>query len=500
MSLTPKINEIVQLTLKEAYEEKLRGQEELCKKKEEEQYKKQLLKEQNLQIRRENKRFQGNHVKPKVAWGIDQRKIYGDDKSRKEARRDRESKLLKRQRAKSAGKDRIGLAILNEIKAELRSRVRSLSVTEKQLSFTETRPAKEVRQPDPSVQDYMRNKQQTIKDLQERQCISQLAMEAKRLSQLRDLDAKAKIAINKFKRKRRKTKAKKRTTPALLQTDLSNTGGYLEDDEVLSIMHRLSSQKPAPAEREGRESRVFGVLKKQGGLTEAQGNASQGFQSKDEDLSLNGNATAPINLKGEWSHFELPSQVSSKPYLADPAESSIFSEESLEFSEISKHKEDIRRKVANLRKRADEIKLMVRDEAVVTPLERQATVETPLNLPVIHAADFELMMQEEAAVKIQSHVRRFLAVSNFQRYKAELSAEELSSHSDEVEAKFPEKSKLSDRLRIGIRDDFDYSEESEPGLLDSSSGEEEAEDEGEVKRPTSDPTEELAQRTLMTWS
>jgi hypothetical protein len=497
MSLTPKINEIVQLTLKEAYEEKLRGQEELSRKREEKHNKKQLLKEQNLQIRRENRRFQGNHFKPKAAWGIDQRKIYGDEKSRTEARQNRERKLIKRTRAKSAGKDRIGLEVLNEIKAELRPRVRSHSATDKQLSFIETRPAKEVRQPDPSVQDYMRNKQQTIKVLQERQSISQLAMEAKRLSQLRDLDTKAKIAINKFKRKRRKTKAKKRKTPALLQTDLSNTGGFLEDDEVLSIMHRLNSQRSAPAEREGRESRVFGVLQKQGVLTEAQGNASQGFQSKDKGLSLIGNATAPINMKEEWSHFELPSQVSSKPYLVDPAESSIFSEESLGFSEVSKHKEVIHRKVADLRKRGDEIKLKVRDEAVVTPLKREATEETPLNLPVIHAADFELMMQEEAAVEIQSSVRRFLAVSKFQRYKAELSEEELSFHSDEIEAKLPEKSKLSDRLRIGIRDDFEYSEESEPGLLDSSSGEEEeeeaeeaeeAEEEvGEVKRPTSDP-------------
>jgi hypothetical protein len=518
INVVPKIDEIVQQSLKEAYETKLRDEEERQRKQETEHLRKQQLKQQNLQVRRENKRFQGGQFKPRAAWGTDERRIYGqvDEKSKLEARMDRESKLLRRKRAKSAGKDHVGLEALNEIKAELRPSMRSQSVMTKPHAPRSGRgsPAKEIRMPDPAIKDYMKYKKQETRDLHERECISQLAMEAKRLSQLKDLEVKAKVAIQKFKRKRRQTHKRPRPLD-LLMTDLSQTGTNPEDDEVLGIMHRLGDRRPELDEREGRESRVFGVLPNQPSLTEERGNATQVLtvDRRDDGLFKQGNITAPMDLKAEWnsSHDDLllDSQLSSLPRLIDPIESSLFEDEDsdLQLSEISKRKEDIRKKVADLRRRADEVKLKVRDEVEI-PLRTEGSEGTPLNLPVIKAADFEQMMQEEAAIKIQSNIRRFLAMSLLEQLKAELSpVDDLSFHSEDIDEEKPKKSKLSDRLRIGIRTEVIYSDdESEPGLLGSDShmdlGEyedaeedddaeedEDAEDEEsfEVRRPTSDP-------------
>jgi hypothetical protein len=503
ISLVPKIDEIVQQSLKEAYEIKLRDEEERQRKLETEHRRKQHLRQQNLQVRRKNKRFQGGQFKSRAAWGTDERRIYGkvDEKSKLEARMDRESKLLRRKRAKSAGKDRIGVEALNEIKAELRPNLRSQSVMAKLHDPRSGRgsPAKEMRSPDPAIKDYMKHKKQETRNLYERQCISQLAMEAKRLSQLKDLEVKAKTAIQKFKRKRRQTHKRPRPLD-LLMTNLSQTGTNPEDDEVLGIMHRLGDRRPELDEREGRESRVFGVLHNQPSLTEERGNATQVLTAdrRDDDLYKLGNITAPIDLKAEWNsshdHLLLDSQLSSLPRIIDPIESSLFEDSGLQLSEISKRKEDIRKKVADLRRRADEVKLKVSDEAEV-PLKTEGSEGTPLNLPVIKAADFEQMMQEDAAIKIQSNIRRFLAMSLLEQLKAELSpVDDLSFHSDDIEEKNQKKSKLSDRLRIGIRTEVIYSDdESEPEMLGSDSQmdleeDEDAEEESiDVKRPTSDP-------------
>lgn len=498
IKLLPKIEEIVHQSLKRTHEDKLREEEERITRQLEELKKRELLKQQNLKIRLENKRFQAIQFRPRVAWGTDERKIYGTEKSRSDARQEREDRLAKQQRAKSVGKDRIGTDALNEIKAELRRESRSQSVISRQAHPRKERAyvPEEVRRPDPSIQGYIKGKKQEIKDLQERECISQLAMEAKRLSQLKELDAKAKVAIQKFKKRRRKA-SKRRNFPDLVLSD-SNTLNP-EDDEVDVIMNRFQKVDQNPDKEQGRESRIFGVMNIQAPLTEEQGNATQDFQS---ELKYDGsdkprNMTAPVDFGAGFhsSHTDLnlpiDSQASLDPFIESAEDSELEKEDEpslLHLSEISKRKEDIRKKVADLRRRADEVQVKVREEVSESPWKSEDKLDTPLNLPLMRVADFEIMMQEQAAIKIQSHIRRFLAISRFEILKEDLLTHDLSFYSDDISPQEPKQSKLTDRLRIGVRGGWAESNDSEPDLLESS-GEQHLDypDDEDVHQPTSEP-------------
>lgn len=515
--LVPKIDEIVQLTLKKTVEEKLREEELRTQRQREEHKKKQLLKQHNLKIRRANKRFQGTQFKPRSAWGTDERRIYGkpDVKSQTEARLQRELKLLKRKRAKSAEKDRIGLEALYEIKAELRPVRRSQSVIDRPNQALSGRTTtKAVREADPSVHKFMRQKKAEIKETYERECVSQMAMEAKRMSQLKNLDVKSKVALQKFK-KRRKRSAKKKPILDFDFTEHSHNGPQSEDIEVIDIMNKLRGydRENDLKEREGRESRVFGVVQQPPASSTrpaVQANASQVYiaeKGSERLLKPRANITMPA--------LQLNQDTTSLHESKDLSDTSTFrhiaafiqpleDDSSLRLdlsdhqpSENSRRKDDIRFKLAELRKRADDVKHKVREYSNATPAYSEVSdlSGTPLNMPVLQAFDFEQKLRDEAAIKIQSCIRRFLAVVMCERLRADRAPQDLSFHFDEDED-FPKQSKFSDRLRIGVRTDWDLEDRSEFGLLQSSSHLEESEiedyadvtdSEVELQQPSSDP-------------
>lgn len=446
--LGPRIDEIVQQSLRRSQEDKIRDEEARLRRHQEDLKRKHLLKQQNLKVRHENKRFQGNLFKPRTAWGIDERRLYGYEKARGE-KANRGDKLFKRKRALSAGKDRIGTEALNEIKAELRSQMRSQSVATKPVYVLSGRSsaAKETRRLDHSVQDYMKLKKQEVKDLQEREYITHLAMEAKRLSQLRDLDVKAKCAIQKGKRKKKRT-SKRRS----LATSESITAKHSDDDEVDIIMNHILSTAHARRNSDDRGSRALGVLSNKGHLTEERGNDTLGLQSnsKYSDSYHLGSSHAPLDLRAELSsshadmHLQIDSHSSS---FLDQAEVSLYEDDEPSFQlNINKRRDEVKKKVAELQRLTDWNQLRIRDERTADlSISGEVTERTPLNLPVILAVDFETMMQEQAAVRIQSNIRRFLAILHVERLKADNKPEDLSFHDDLIELD-NERSISSERL------------------------------------------------------
>lgn len=525
----PKIDDIVQLTLRKSLEEKQRDEELKSLRKKEEQHKRQLLKQHNLQIRKENQRFQGAQFKPRTPWGTDERRIFGktDGKTLKEARLERELKLLNRNRTKSSDKDRIGLEALNEIKAELHSKKRSQSAIDVHEQFQSGRTStKEVRMPDPEVLEFMKQKRLEMKEYYERKCVSQMALESKRLTQLKDLDIRTKVAV---KRPKKLKKRRKRVTKKIQILDelydQSSNPELSEDIEVIGIMNRLrgNANEPARSDREGRESRVFGFRHQEPSTTEqraVQRNASQIYQlsKPSEELLLpRVNITMPsVKLKEDTTSVNLEeikrsneSESSSFRKIAgliEPSEDSSLHldlSEKQQSSEVSRRKEDIKAKLADLRRRAESVKCKVSGVTNETPAYSQFDLSgISLNLPLIGHSAFEQMLQVEAAVKIQSYIRRFLAVLKCERLRAEMTSEDLSgvdfsqSLYGNQDGKLDFKqSKFSDRLRIGVRSDLYLEENSERDLLKSSRSHDSSEIEvysagssqADNRRPITDP-------------
>ncbi|CAG9316658.1 unnamed protein product [Blepharisma stoltei] len=214
-----KIDDIVKKTLfqeKAKKVRKIKAEQELKAKTER---RKIELKIQNNQIRQENSiKFRQEKFQPKIAWGANEKKVLGLDmvELQKEIEEQRKHKREIRAHTKSAEKDRIGLEFLEELKLEIGKEPRSKSVNQDMII-----PFKAVKKSDPKIQAFIKVQKKSRKESKVQEMLHHQAEEAKRLTQLKQLDIFAKSQISQLKKKKKsktnKKKNKKKSTKTWIE-------------------------------------------------------------------------------------------------------------------------------------------------------------------------------------------------------------------------------------------------------------------------------------------
>jgi hypothetical protein len=378
-----KINTIVQQTLKDHKLSKLNKLKEEQEAREEREKRRRELQEMQNQVRQENLiRFKQENFTPKLAWGADQRKQISDPVLNKEIQEIRQRRRQERERAKSAGKARIGLDVLSQLKVEFKEPKRSSSTVPHEVQV-QAQGTKKDKKTDPTVLQYMKLQKLQRKMKQEAEAIEHKSEEAKRLSQLKQLEIRCKSKLSKLsktkkQKKQPKSKAKLKRKLAKVPEERWVEDSYLsdpEDHEVMGIMHQINESIPDPYNREGRESRVFGHFAPTY-LYDEVGNATHLVNKIvekriHEDISLPPQSvTMPILDAKECRslyNLHIPSQNSSVPLSNDEQKSYDHYDVEDDFdnpynSDISRKKQEIRKKLAELRNRMDRFKESVNEE------------------------------------------------------------------------------------------------------------------------------------------
>ena len=300
-----------------------------------------------------------------------------DSKILKEAEELRKKRREERERSKSAGRSRIGLDVL-----KLKQ-----NISRTQEEEDDYMPKKPVKEHNKSIIQFMKKQKkqrQKSKELQQERARED---ENKRLMQLLELE---KITRKQPKRHKSSKVSRKRIS----KKDESIDENFSEDEEVMEILHGVRSLTPDSYEihpqitsfdykQSGRECMVFGV-----------------FPEK-ESLENNGNVTQIVNdiVEKRVKHDNLVPISSNTMPMAEMKEpySVLNTEEEYResySSDISKRKEEIRKKLAELRNRVDRAK----DNK---------------------SEDYE-NKRNQAAVRIQAFIRGFLTRQALKRYFCEI--------------------------------------------------------------------------------
>ncbi|OMJ88191.1 hypothetical protein SteCoe_9925 [Stentor coeruleus] len=337
------INLIVMQTLKKQHIKKKQAEKSKNEEKERQNMMKKQLAELNHQTRFENfNRFKQEKFTPKYPWGIDERRItrQNDVKILKEAEEIRKKRREERERSKSAGKGRIGLDVLKLKKEHLKPQEEESVVK------------KPNREKNKSIVQYMKKQKKLRRKSKELQQERAREDENKRLLQLLELEK-----ITRKPAKRHKSNKISRKRPIKKQEWIEESQiADSEDGEVMKILHGVRSKTPDSYEvnphitsfdvkRSGRECVVFGVF-------------------PDVDLLENkGNGTQIVNdivSKRHKNEESLPQACITMPLADIKATYSVIptEEEYKEStsSDISKRKEEIRKKLSELRTRVDKAK------------------------------------------------------------------------------------------------------------------------------------------------
>jgi hypothetical protein len=357
-----------------------------------------VLQSHNLKIRQDNQKYKHPSTPNKFAWGVDQTKFRSDERARLDLSARKEQKQQERARAHSAGKARIGLDVLTEIKNELAAGTRSKSSVGRYTEdLRQTAPSRESRRSKADVIEFMRSRQDGMKMKQQRDLLEEQVKEARRLSQLSRLHNQEKLRLTKFKkRKQAPTKPKaKRTARREVVPKRS------EDLEVLNLVKELD-EIGSTFEKES--SRILGDLTDPDDADEASAEVQQ--------------------ILREYQRRP-PSQTQHRNVISDSF-SSLISEkeaESLNLSSesLAKRKEEVRKKVSDLLRRVDQTKELFTAGHKFSSISSVAS----LGLPVVAQQEFVDRLQQEASIKIQAIVRRFLVRCRLEAYTVE------DTHSDD---------------------------------------------------------------------
>lgn len=449
----PLVDEIIKESLRKQREEReLRKREESAAV-EERLRRREEIAENNRRIREVNReRFKARKAERELPWGADQRRILGiaEQQFQKEAQVLREKRRT--ERAKSAGRSRLGLEILEILNPRSSPPKRSTSAEETSNSRNISHYDVE------EIQIYMRRQKEMIREEQETEALRAQAEEEKRLSQLEDLEELQKYRLAHYKRSKRrkdtKRKSKKKTQKHVKIPSHSDSVAP-EDSEVSNIMYQPHESSSLLMDREGRSCSLFGNI----AVSEDVGNSTKlvasivdkhGIGEKLElpkalntapvkealDSSRNGSKPSG-DLREDYDSsrsFEYQDQGSDPGLAGEDPEDSLFRGESDDRSheDLLRRKEDVRRHLAELRKRMeDNVKDPGYDESSARDSDRPLPKprERP-SAPVVQQQEWRKMLQRDAAVKIQAHIRRFLAQRRVMRMLDEL--EEFTEEEEEV--------------------------------------------------------------------
>jgi Domain of unknown function (DUF4378)/IQ calmodulin-binding motif len=376
------IDSIVSQTLKKQQKQKKQAEKSKIEEKDRQILIKKQLAELNKNTRMENyNRFKKNKFYPKYPWGIDERRVtrVNDSKILKEAEELRKKKREERERSKSAGRSRIGLDVLK------------LKKDHTKIQDEEIPPKKQTKERDKSIIVFMkkqRKQRQRSKELLQEKVRED---ENKRLMQLLELEKMTRKQPKRHRSSKLSHKKTHKKNEISLEESCMN---FSEDEEVMGILNGARSLTPDSYEirpqitsfdyrQNGRECAVFGVFPETS-LLENQGNGTQIVNEiveqrhKTQKVTTIASATAPLaDVKASYSVVNTEEEYK---------ESSS--------SDISKRKEQIRKKLAELRNRVDKAK------------ENKSE-------------DYD-ENRNQAATKIQAFVRGFLTRQALRRYFAEV--------------------------------------------------------------------------------
>ncbi|CAG9328453.1 unnamed protein product [Blepharisma stoltei] len=331
---------------------------------------KRELEQLNKQTRLENKqRFKKNEFKPKVPWGADERRIMGetDEKTRREAEEMRKKQRESREKNKQMGKARIGMDNINWKSPERAKTSRSHKDEEKQLE------KKSIKQPNPEILEFMRYQKKLRKLQKELDSEKIREEESKRISQLNHLESQIKSNLNKFKKKKQKEKKKEKVRKKILKkkpvkpwVEESDTN-YPEDEEVKGIMYGMPPETSSSYNREGRECQVFGHYPDVQAIEE-RGNATQ-LVNDIVERRVHQESTLPI---GSVTMPILEVKETTPTYTEDVSEELKLQE--LQSSDLSRRKDEIRKKLAELKNRVDRAREIAKDSTNEEEIKNQAAV------------------------------------------------------------------------------------------------------------------------------
>jgi hypothetical protein len=342
------INELVRQSLKKEQEHKTKTKQIDVQNSRTVDERRSVLQLHNLHIRQENRKAKQAKVANRYAWGVDQNKFKPtDERAKLEIRARKLHKQQQRARAHSAGKARVGLDVLTEIKGELAAKTRSKSSVGRYAEDNIQTLPREPRKPKAEVISFMKSKAEDEKVRQQRDILEEQVREVKRLTQLAELYNMERQRLRAFKK--RQVKGRRKT---------GETGKRVkEDSEESSLLLAELIETNEDAAEEVR--RVLGNFHR-------------------------------------------------KVYAMDPvSEASSVSlglfEESLASESLARRKDAVKQKVADLRKKVDQTA-----DLFCGPKASSKSSVASLELPIVAAQEFVDKLQEEATVKIQAWVRRFL--------------------------------------------------------------------------------------------
>ena len=368
---------------------------------------KKQLKELNKNTRAENfTKFKQEKFNPACPWGTDERKIprAADAKPVKDAEDLKKKRRDERERSKSAGKARAGL--------EVPKAKKEFSKAEQGEESLQRR----TREKDKSIADFMRKQKLQRQRSKELRIEKAREDENKRLMQLIELEklTKANLKGNKSQKLRKKDAGKDSAK------SFSESGGSAsEDDEIMNILHGRQAESRNSFEI---HPSISSFDLRQGGR------ACEVFAGFPEALSLEskGNLTQIVNevVEKRTKTEEKLQLASATMPLAQikPSFSTLHTEEDCHdsvSSDISKRKEDLRKKLSELRNRVDRAKKH-------------------------ESQDYD--EKAKAATKIQAWVRGWLTRMAIERYLQEQESENWLYHEAQYSGSaFDEGSQAADK-------------------------------------------------------
>ncbi|OMJ79095.1 hypothetical protein SteCoe_20954 [Stentor coeruleus] len=335
------INLIVMQTLKKPNSKKKQAEKSKNEEKEHQNIMKKQLNTLNHQTRIENFRFKQEKFSPKCPWGVDERKItkQNDMKVLKEAEEIKKKRKEERERSKSAGKSRIGLDAAKVKKDNFKPK-------------EETIAKKPNEEKDKSIARYMKRQKKKRRKSKDYQREYSREYDKKRFLQLQELEKIAKKPLKRLKSSKLSRKRPKKKQESLEVSQIADS----EDIEAIKILHKVKSKTPDIYEvnphvtnfdikQSGRERIVFEVFPDPD-LLENKGNSTQIV-----------NDIAAKRLKNEESLpqacITMPLTNIKETYSVNPTKEDNKENTS---SDISRRKDEIRKKLLELKTRVDRAK------------------------------------------------------------------------------------------------------------------------------------------------
>ncbi|CAG9331265.1 unnamed protein product [Blepharisma stoltei] len=421
-----KVKEIVKQTLKKEKIKKVKKEKEEKEMKEMLERKKKDIQNQNYQIRYENSiRFRKEKFKPKIAWGANEKKILGTGmtKLQREIAEQRKQVREQRERAKSAGRARIGLDTLTELQIELGYQPRSLSVSQEIIQMNN----KPDRKPNIHIKEYIKTQKKTRKEFKEIEKYHHQAEEVKRINQLKQLDIYSKFNINKFQKKKKKAlKHKKRTPKKSYDENIEETSK--SDSEIKTSEKHQIHQFVYDITENSEDEHLDQSDNVTFSMYDHENSAEHTIKSDNESYSLNGShkSNKIPNKNFEFIHSG--------------------SEGSFDFQDSDKLKSSVELKKEDIKKRMLDLKLRI---GKVKDNLREPSPET-IN---------------KAVVKIQSHIRRFLVQRRLLKDINDFSDEDKEVQNILRLSQEPKQRKKE--LAIEIDEDYDVTSEEEQEPLEN---------------------------------